>query len=150
MWETHYALHFVVGSQFSVSTEAFISILLIFTMFIYFVFINLEESLISDDPAISDHHPSNQLQQKDSQQPDFLSSKPEPNIISGKPEPDFFSSKPDTSSRTTDFFNLSQADRQRQKEAKTQISPEVKHYMLKITTVQQSSSIKDMPSVIKK
>lgn len=88
--------------------------------------INLEEFSISDDPAISDHHPFNQLQQKDSQQPDFLSSKPEPSIISNKPEPDFFSSKPDTSSRGTDFFNFSQADRQRQTEVKAQISPEVK------------------------
>jgi hypothetical protein len=95
-------------------------------MLIYILFINLEESLLSDEPVISDHHPSNQLQQTDSLQPDFLSSKPEPSIISNKPEPDFFSSKPDTSSRTTDFFNFSQADRQRQKEAKAQISPEVK------------------------
>ena len=78
-----------------------------------------EQSSISDDPISS--HPSSQLQQKDHSQPDFLSR--EPHFHTSKSEPDFLSSKPE--SRTTDFFNFSQAEKQKQKEARAQISPEV-------------------------
>ncbi|XP_076073940.1 uncharacterized protein LOC143045365 [Mytilus galloprovincialis] len=94
------------------------------------------QSSISDDVKISEH-PSTQLQQKDISQHDFLSnqsestfqsSKPEPNFLSHRQEPDFLSSKPESETRTTDFFNFSMADKQRQKEARLQSSPEKGSY----------------------
>lgn len=103
------------------------------------------QSSISDDVKISEH-PSTQLQQKDISQHDFLSnqsestfqsSKPEPNFLSHRQEPDFLSSKPESETRTTDFFNFSMADKQRQKEARLQSSPEVKIREKKINVTER-------------
>lgn len=55
----------------------------------------------------------------------YISSKQDLDFLSSKREPDFLSSKQDT--RSTDFFSFSAAEKQKQKAARAQISPEVKY-----------------------
>lgn len=90
-------------------------------MFIYLI---LEQNSMD----ILDNIPT-QLQQQSINQSEFLDksepvgNKQESSFISSKQEQDFLSGKPD--SRSTDFFSFSAAEKQKQKEARAQISPEV-------------------------